>query len=252
MKILRVPNVLQWDDRLLDKDRPLFDDVNAVLLRLDEMRATEINVSGPFARSKIAWKLASYQHALLHRIVALMDGVARAWNHRSTLSAMLSARAFMETLAIMHAFEADTARMLAAEDISGLDALVQRGTFASRDAEFVKNFPASKAVNILTFIDRFDRLAEGFRGHYDMLSERCHPNALGHNFMFARLDRSTGTVSYSEETEPRRNAHMIFSAILPLCLVEGVMKRLDKTIEEVAEIHHRLAPMKGFVRGSPT
>ena len=50
--------------------------------------------------------------------------------------------------------------------------------------------PETKAVNILTYIDRFDKRAEGFRGHYDILSERCHPNALGHNFMFGKLDRS--------------------------------------------------------------
>jgi hypothetical protein len=50
-------------------------------------------VFGKFRRSKIAWKVASYQHVLLHRIVALMDGAAVAWNSRSTLSCMLSARA---------------------------------------------------------------------------------------------------------------------------------------------------------------
>jgi hypothetical protein len=33
-------------------------------------------VFGKFQRSKIAWKVASYQDVLLHRIVALMDGAA--------------------------------------------------------------------------------------------------------------------------------------------------------------------------------
>ena len=41
------------------------------------LRAVEINVSGKFLRSKIAWKLATYQHALLHRLVALMNGAGR-------------------------------------------------------------------------------------------------------------------------------------------------------------------------------
>ena len=63
-------------------------------------------MSGPFARSKIAWKLATYQHVLLHRIVALMDGASVAWNNRCTLSAMLSVRALMETLAVIAEFEA--------------------------------------------------------------------------------------------------------------------------------------------------
>jgi hypothetical protein len=54
------------------------------------LRPVEINVSGKFARSKIAWKLATYQHVLLHRLVANMDGAAVACNNRCTLSAMLS------------------------------------------------------------------------------------------------------------------------------------------------------------------
>jgi len=43
----------------------------ALALRpLNGLRAVEINVSGKFARSKIAWKLATYQHILLHRLIA--------------------------------------------------------------------------------------------------------------------------------------------------------------------------------------
>ena len=56
---LKVPNALQWDDRLPADDQTVVDDLNRSLARLNEMRALEINVSGPFARSKIAWKLAS-------------------------------------------------------------------------------------------------------------------------------------------------------------------------------------------------
>jgi hypothetical protein len=84
--------------------------------------------------------------------------------------------AFMETLAVFADLEKRTAALLAKEDLGTLDALAQQGIFASRDEEWVKEFPATKATNILTFIDRFDKIAEGFRGHYDRLSERCHPN----------------------------------------------------------------------------
>lgn len=243
--ILKVPAAIQWDDRLEEDDRPLVDDLNASVGRLNEMRALEINVSGPFARSKIAWKLAGYVHALLHRIVALADGAAVAWNNRCTLSSMLCARALMETIAVMHALERGIADRLAQQDIKGLDALAQHGMFASRDPEWVSEFPDSKAVNILTYIDKFDRLAEGFRGHYDRLSERCHPNSLGHNFMFASLNREDGTIRYSDESEPQRNAQMIVAALAPLPLVESMMRRAHDAIIEVAELQHRIAPVGG-------
>jgi len=74
-------NRLIWDDRLTEADKELVARLNSSLDRLNGLRAVEINVSGPFARSKIAWKLATYQHVLLHRIVALMDGAVVAWNN---------------------------------------------------------------------------------------------------------------------------------------------------------------------------
>jgi hypothetical protein len=242
---LKEPIHLIWDGRLDEADKAEVAGLNASLDRLSGMRAVEINVSGKFARSKLAWKLASYQHVLLHRIVALMDGAAVAWNNRCTLSAMLSARAFMETLAVMAELESRVARLLAAEDLGGLDAVAQRGIFASRDAAFIKEYPETTAVNIQTYIDKFDKRAQGFRGHYDILSERCHPNSFGHNFMFATLDRSDGSITFCDEREPARNGQMILAALAPLPLIESISGRLDELIEKVADLQHRIAPVGG-------
>jgi hypothetical protein len=87
--------------------------------------------------------------------------------------------------------------------------------------------------------------AEGFRGHYDMLSERCHPNSLGHNFMFSKLDRSDGTVRFYDEREPARNGQMILGALVPLPLAESISARLDELIDKVSDLHHRVAPVSG-------
>jgi hypothetical protein len=202
---LKEPTHLAWDDRLAEADKKRIEDLNASLDRLSGMRAVEINVSGKFLRSKIAWKLATYQHALLHRLIALMDGSAVAWNNRCTLSAMLSARALMETFAVMAEFERQVGRLLKEENLGGLDALAQNGIFASRDPEWIKDNPETHALSVLTYIEKFDKRAEGFRGHYDMLSERCHPNSLGHNFILeARPERRHGPLLRRARTGPQR------------------------------------------------
>jgi hypothetical protein len=90
---LRQPEAFVWDERLTEEDKALVAKLNAALECLNGRRAIEINVAGPFARSKIAWKLAVHQQGLLHRLIALMDGTSVAWNNRRTLSAILSARA---------------------------------------------------------------------------------------------------------------------------------------------------------------
>jgi hypothetical protein len=236
-------NFLLWDDRLADTDRARLDELNSSIERLAGLRAVEINVSGHLARSKIAWKLAVYQHALLHRLVALFEGTALSWNGRCVLSAILSVRALMETTATMAGFADQTAMLLEKEDLAGLDALAMRGLYASRDLEWLKEAPDTAAANILTAIDKFDKRVPGFRKHYDTLSERCHPNSLGHNFMFGQLDRTDGTVRFSEEQQPERNAQMILAAVGPMSVMESVMAKLDRLIMEISELHHRISPV---------
>jgi hypothetical protein len=239
---LREPHHLVWDERLTEKDKALVSQLNAALDRLNERRALEINPCGLFARSKIAWKLAIHQHGLLHRVVAVMDGAAVAWNNRCTLSAMLSARALMETLAVMAVYVDRAEGSFAAKELGALDALAQQGTFSSRDPEWLMEAPETKAVNVLTYIDKFDKRAAGFRGHYDILSERCHPNSLGHNFMFSKLDRSDGSVRFFDEREPERNGQMLLAALAAFPLVESIMNRLDDLIPKISDLHHQTAP----------
>ena len=138
MLTLTKPRHFIWDERLQEAEKQTLAEINVCVDRLNESRALEINVSGPFAESKIAWKLASYHHALLHRVVALLDGTAVAWNARCTLSAILSARAFMETFAVMDRLVTRVGIYFAAEDLGGLDSLGQNGVFATRDDEMLK------------------------------------------------------------------------------------------------------------------
>ncbi len=63
----------ELDNRLRDDDKAFVIKLNELTARLSELRAVEITVSGPLAQSKIEWKLVSHQHALLHRVVALVD-----------------------------------------------------------------------------------------------------------------------------------------------------------------------------------
>jgi len=240
---LNEPHCLEWDDRLLLADKELVAKLNATLGRLNVLRAVEITVSGPFARSKIAWKLATYQHVLLHRIVALIDGVAVACNNRCALAAILSARALMETVAAVAALEANVLSQLANKDLSQIDAIAQRGISASRDTEWLRTNPELIATNVVTYIDKLNKIAPGVRSHYDALSELCHPNSRGHNFLFSTLDRSDGTVRFCDERDPQGNAHMIFAALALFPLVESMMPRLDAMILEVSDLQHGSYPV---------
>jgi hypothetical protein len=59
--MLKEPHALIWDHRLREDDQKLVAELNTTLQNLSGLRAIEITVSGPFARSKIAgnWLLIS-------------------------------------------------------------------------------------------------------------------------------------------------------------------------------------------------
>jgi hypothetical protein len=118
----------------------------------------------------------------------------------------------------------------------GIGSLVRNRSFATRDEELIKDLPGAIATNVLTFIDRLDRrLLPGLRAHYDFLSERCHPNSMGHHQLFGKRDRETNVTSYSDTHDPEGHLNHILAAATLLRFVEACMDRLDAAIPAIAE-----------------
>ena len=239
---MQSPTPFVWDDRLPEEDRETIKKLNAAVQSLEGQRAVEINVAGPFARSKVAWKLAAYQHALLHRIVALLDGTALSFNHRNTLVAVLAARAFMETFAVFAEFETQAKALLIGEDIADWTTLAQNGLFATRDGEFLEAYPGAKAINVLGYIDKFDRKAEGFGVTTIDLANSAIPTRRAMLTYFGTGPRRRSI--FRGGLDSARHAHMIIAAIVAVHLVEPMMTRLDDTIVAVADYHHKIAPIR--------
>jgi hypothetical protein len=229
---------------LNDKDAELVETINSTLTRLKDRRLKELTVSGPFLKSKLAWKVAGYQQAVLYRVVMLANGCALNWNANNTLCSILAARALMETVALLLDFEIQLQRLCNGSDFGGIDDLVNNRTFATRDAEWISQAPETKATNAVTFIDKLERLLPDARRYYDMLSEWCHPNSLGHYMFFATLDTETGTVTYSDQKHGQEKLDVILGASLLILVVENSIVRLDEAILGLAELHsnaHRSA-----------
>lgn len=238
---LRAPRLIE---AAADERDPRFlDGLNEIALKLGEMRAAEIRREGPFARSKLAWKLAGYQQVLLHRAIALFDGTAVSLNSSATLAAMLSARALMETIAIIVWVAGRAETHLAQGDLSSLDTLAQQGIFATRDEVFLSKHPEYRASSVLKYLQKVDRRAPGFLRHYEYLSERCHPNSLGHNFMFSELDHTDGTVRFFDQRKPEANRTCVLAGIGSLVLVEPAIRSLEASVASAAALQHKLNPV---------
>jgi hypothetical protein len=218
--------------------------VNATLAELARRRQGEIRAAGPFGQSKLAWKIASYQQALLHRIVMLTEGAFGAWNAGNVLTGFLCARALVETVAVMTDFARRLQVCLENGDLTGANGLVNNRTFATRDNVILARRPETPSVNVLTLIDKLDAGGlSGVRNHYDSMSERCHPNAIGHHQLFAATDYSARIVKFSATKNILRNFHHILGALMLVEFVENLMDELDEHVAQVAVLQHRLNPV---------
>ena len=220
--------------------------VNETLQRLADSRVGRIDVEGILAQSKLAWMAAVLHEAILYRIVALGQGAALAWNAGNWLTCFLTARALVETMVLTEDIHDQIEVALVAENLELLGQLLRRQTFASRDEEWLARSPADKATNILTLLDRFSKkVLPQVRKHYDSLSERCHPNRMGHTQMFSTLDTATGTVTLSDAKNEVGNKVAITRALMLLRIFEDRFARLQEQTERIAALQHRLEPIGG-------
>lgn len=211
--------------------------INRCLDYLKSIRVERVEVEGRYLRSKLAWKLAIYRQSMLYRIVALAESSALNWNQANVLGAYLSTRALLETYAVLFETENQIGEFVIAKDVSAIDVLLQRQIFATRLEDWLGKDPATKSDNVLKFIDRLDkRLIKGIRGQYDRLSERCHPNYLGHHAMFSILDTDTGVTTFTETKDLDGNEAVLIAALLPLLLVQNSIDRLDDLVDEIADL----------------
>jgi hypothetical protein len=202
-------------------------------------------VKDQFAASKLAWKTAVLQQVLLYRCVALGSGCAKMWNFGNVLCSVLAARALLETIALTLGFEANLHKRIAERDFGKIDELVTQHTFSTRSKSMLADLPELEAKNVLNYIDRLEKTMPGIRHHYEILSEWCHPNSIGHYFTFASLDRTTGTVSFSnQKLQGKDLLNAILAVYVMLGLFESSMERLNTLIGVIARIHAEAYPVK--------
>jgi hypothetical protein len=97
-----ITSIILIDEQFVpEKERDDLAKVNNELEVLAARRLSIIDPSDePYCKSKIAWKIAVFSNAMVHRFISLAEGVALSWNNSHILSAVLNARAISETVAI--------------------------------------------------------------------------------------------------------------------------------------------------------
>ncbi len=213
-------------------------DIEAALARLRSLRKSTIEVEGVLLRSKLAWKVATFYQPMRYRVVMLAEGCILTWNYDHLLCSYLSARALIETVALVIDFDARICLLTDKGDIEGIDQLLQNRIFSTRDKDPIREFPGIESVNVLTLIDKLDaKLLTGIKSCYDRLSERCHPNGFGAHQFFSTTDRNSFVATYRTNKDQRLDLQAILSGLIMVTMFETCVNRQDVVMDRVASAH---------------
>lgn len=217
--------------------------LNIEIEALAERRLDRLDIlDEPYRRSKIAWKIAVLSNAVAHRFVSLAEGLAISWNHEIFLSAILNARAMVETTAFYWDFAERFGKLAPTLDFAAVDTLTMNSLFGTRDEELLQEHPEHKAQQILKAIDLIDKtLIQGFRGHYDGLSEFCHPNSFGHRGLFSTIDHKTGIATFQSKGG-ERFINAIKCALGTSVIMTMAFDRTLRALPAFAAAHHAASP----------
>jgi hypothetical protein len=205
---------------------------------------SKVERAGLFAKSMLAWKVATFQQAVLYRVIELAEGARLAWNHRNTVVTFLAVRALVETVAVFDNLEQGLLQHLGEGNIGALNSLIMNRMFATRDEVLLADHPELHAVNVLTLIGKLQKRYDlEVMSNYESMSERCHPNSAGHHQMYTITDKSTGTVTFTEAKNHEMTLVYILAPLGLLFLFERSMNVLDDAIPKLADLQHRLKPV---------
>lgn len=134
-------------------------------------------------KSKLPLKALALREAIIHRVSELSEVACQLYESKKVISAFIITRSLIETVAILYFIYDKIKKVNNNKDIDNVDHFFMRLLHGCRD---IQELPDS--YNILTAIDKIDKIFEGFRKMYDDLSEFAHPNSSGLTFAYSEVD----------------------------------------------------------------
>ena len=151
---------------------------------LHESLPKQLQLGAFTLNSKLPWKATLFRELLLHRFSDFVDVAVELYDTNRIIPAFVITRAIMENTAILYSLHSKTESFIEARDEKVFDEFLMKGMFGSRNrASLLESY------NVLTAIDRIDKVYEGTRKAYDNLSEFTHPNYDGVLGAYALIDQ---------------------------------------------------------------
>lgn len=174
---------------------------------------------------KIVWKYKSYMEISKQRILDFVLSVANEWNYGNVGATFVLLRCIYENEAYLYDIYLQLGNFIEKKDFNSCNELIMNRLFGIKMEK--EGFP--KISNVLTAVNKLNKLIPGFREIYDNLSELSHPNCLAMN-LYAEFHETPYIHTHVDAALAltKRNFSTILNSITPsLMMIENLFKKIE-------------------------
>ncbi len=176
-----------------DSYASLMDEIRGRLELLESNLPKRIDAMAVSPTSKLPFKVLLYRETLIWRMGELGRDAFQSFERDRLVSAMVLARAAVETSAALWYLWDKVAAAVESDAIGDIDDYLMKlvagtATNAPKTAASTDDVTLPRPVRVSAFLKQADKDIEGFSHQYGLLSEYAHPNWAGTVLLYAKHD----------------------------------------------------------------
>jgi hypothetical protein len=223
-------------------------EVNAVVNRLREHLVERVDFQEPVSRFRVSNMARVYNQSHLRRCLQLIEAAHHLVYAGQGLAALMIIRSLYETVANYVAVSKQLVDLIeATAPLQQIHDFIHSRTFATRSERLIKiaGTDEVKTTNILTQVQKMNRLRGNFEQEYEYLCEHTHPNAFGVTLYFIEPEHEGDVhVFASRGHDPKEDLKWVLVGAHTLTHFADAMERLEAVLPGLSERGRLEAPSK--------
>jgi len=224
-------------------------EVSSVVERLRAGLVERIELQEPISRFRVSNMVRVYNQSHLRRSLQLIEAAHNLVYAGQGLAARMMVRGLYETVANYVAVSKQMVDLIeAAASLQEIHDFVRSRTFAARSERLIKIVRTEevKPTNILTQVQKMNRLRRSFEEEYEYLCEHTHPNAFGATLYFIEPehqgDQGDVHIFTNLGHDPKEDLKWVLVGGHILSHFAEAMDRLDAVLPGLSERGRREGP----------
>jgi len=221
-------------------------EVNAVVQRLQAGLVDRVEFQEPVSRFRVSNMARVYSQSHVRRGLQLIEAAHHLVYAGQGLAALMIIRGLYETVANYVAVSKQLVDLIeATAPLDQIHDFIHSRTFATRSERLIKiaGTDEVKPTNILTQVQKMNRLRGDFEREYEYLCEHAHPNAFGATLYFIEPERQGDVhVFASRGHDPKEDLKWILVGGHTLTHFADAIDRLEAVLPGLSERGRLEAP----------